>query len=97
MHIFGKFLCSLINLDMAIKKIRVVAKILMELYIFLFVLGSPLNFDKEKWYYKYIEEFLKNYVLLIFLPQFCDLHLEPCLIDFNYFWKTLHLKSLTGL
>ena len=58
------------------------AKILGNLHFLIVFLGSPLNFDKEKWYYMYIEQFLKINVFLIindFLPQFCDSDLEPSL------------------
>ena len=37
--------------------------------------GSPLNFDKEKWYYIYIAQIRKNDS---FLPQLYDPDLEPC-------------------
>ena len=45
------------------------AKIFGNLH-FLFFLGSPLNFDEEKWYYMYIEQFLKNDVFFIFCHNF---------------------------
>ena len=32
--------------------------------------GSPLHIDKEKCYYMYIEQFLKNVTFLIFLDNF---------------------------
>ena len=34
--------------------------------VYTWLLGSPLNFDKEKWYYMYIEQFLKNDVFFLF-------------------------------
>ena len=37
----------------------VAAKILRNM-LFFFYCGSPLNFDKEKWYYMYIEQFLEK-------------------------------------
>ena len=37
----------------------VAAKILRNM-LFFFYCDSPLNFDKEKWYYMYIEQFLEK-------------------------------------
>ena len=46
----------------------VAAKILINLLFFvLFFWSFPLNFDKEKWNYMYIEQFLENGVFFIFM------------------------------
>ena len=58
--IFHRYLCSLIKIIYDHKKTCVAAKILVNLRGFFVFLGSPLNFDKEKWYYTYNEQFLKN-------------------------------------
>ena len=49
----------------------------LEICIFYCLWGSPLNFDKEKWHYIYIAQFLKK-EFLIFLAQFFDLNFHPC-------------------
>ena len=48
----------------------VAAKIPGNLHFLNCFLGSPLNFDKEKWYCMYIEQFVKNDVFLIFCHDF---------------------------
>ena len=71
LRLFGKFLCSLIKFKQDHKKKFVAAKILRNLHIFILsFLGSPLNFDKEKWYYTYIEQFLKDDKFFIFSRNF---------------------------
>ena len=66
LHIYHIYV-RLSNLYMIIK-MCVAAKIL-EICIFCFF-GFPLNFDEEKWYYMYIEQFLKNDVSFIFCHNF---------------------------
>ena len=76
LHIYHIYV-RLSNLYMIIK-MCVAAKIL-EICIFCFF-GFPLNFDEEKWYCMYIEQFLKNDIFY-FLSQFHDPDLEPLHID----------------
>ena len=38
--------------------------------VYTWFLGSPLNFDKEKWYFMYIEQFLKNDIFWFFATIF---------------------------
>ena len=49
-QIRDNFLCSLIRFIHDHKKTFVAVKIFGNLLFFVFFLGSPLNFDKEKWY-----------------------------------------------
>ena len=60
LHIFDIFSCSLIKSIHDHKKTYIAAKILGNSHFLLFFGGLSLNFDKEKWYYIVIEQFLKN-------------------------------------
>lgn len=53
LHVGDKFLCSLVRFIHGHKKACIAAKILGSLHFLLFLLGSPLNCDKEKWYHMY--------------------------------------------
>ena len=61
----------------------VAAKILEILQVFL---GSPLNFDTEKWYDMYIEQFLKNDAV-IFCHNSMTLTLNLVIEKTNYYIK----------
>ena len=63
---FGKFVFLHIKFIHDHKKTCAAAKILGSLHFFIVFVGSPLNFDKEKWYYMYTDQFLRNDVFLIF-------------------------------
>ena len=68
----------------------------MEICIFNVFLGSLLNFDKEKWYYMYTEQILKNDVFFIFCHNFVTLILNLVLSKTQHFYQKiaclLHLK-----
>ena len=66
---YFSYLSSLIRFRNDHKKTCVAAKVLGNLHFLLFF-GFPINFDKEKWYYMYIEKFLKNDVFLMFCHNF---------------------------
>ena len=59
-------------------------------YLHLFFGGFPLNFDKEKWYYMYIEKFLKNDVFLVFCHNFVTPILNLVLSMCDLFVVTRH-------
>ena len=73
LRLFGKFLCTLIKFKQDHKKKILQPLKYLEICIFLYCFffgGSPLNFDKGRWYYTYIEQFLKNDRFLMFSHNF---------------------------
>ena len=66
------FYDRLSNLYMVIKK-RVEQLKCLEICIFIVFGGSLLTSDKEKWYYMYIEHFLKTDAFFIFRHKFVTL------------------------
>ena len=72
------FYVRLSNLYMVIKnRMQQLKNTAFFAFVFFAFLSCPLNFDKEKWYYIYIEQ-------LLTLAQFCDPDLEPCYIYHIY-------------